>query len=186
MNRDRLPAGAAKLSDPSFAGAGLVNERVEGFVSAREPIRSSRGPPRNLYARAKARFIVRLDRLSLERLARAVTAGQTGAPDAETPRVGLLDLSVLGSLQPSSPATTLPDLGRSRLEAITVTDPQDVEQYDTADCPLDIRSVSLRTYTGGTGRRMLAVTVGAYELYDSLVEIANIKLRFDASGGPRS
>ncbi len=89
-----------------------------------------------------------------------------------------------GSLQPSSLASTLPYLDRSRLGTITVTDPQDVEQCETADCPLDIRSVSLRTYTGGTGRRMLAATVGAYELFDSLVEIANIKLRFDASGGP--
>jgi hypothetical protein len=54
------------------------------------------------------------------------------------------------------------------------------------DCPEDIRSASLRTYTGGTGRRMLAVTVEAYEIHGGYVVVESFKLRFDGSGGPHA
>jgi hypothetical protein len=69
----------------------------------------------------------------------------------------------------------------------TISDPEDVEACDTApDCPIDIRAVSKRRFTTGTGRKMVAFSVDAYELYGGLVFIANIKLRLDTSAGPRS
>jgi hypothetical protein len=52
------------------------------------------------------------------------------------------------------------------------------------DCVPDIAFVTLRSYEGGVGRRMLAITVGTYELFGGLVEVANIKVRFDARGDP--
>jgi hypothetical protein len=42
----------------------------------------------------------------------------------------------------------------------------------------------MRTYIGGTGRRMVAVDVTAYQLYGGLVVSESFKLRFDANGGP--
>jgi hypothetical protein len=69
----------------------------------------------------------------------------------------------------------------------TVSDPEDVEACDTApDCSIDIRAVSKRRFTTATGRRMLAFSVEAYELYGGLVFVANIKLRLDARAGQRS
>jgi hypothetical protein len=75
--------------------------------------------------------------------------------------------------------------GRGSAHVIRIHDPSDVEACDTApDCPEDIRYLSLRSYIGGAGRSMLAITVGAYELYGGLVFVDNIKVRFDASGDP--
>jgi hypothetical protein len=70
----------------------------------------------------------------------------------------------------------------------TISDPEDVEEpCDTgADCPVDIQAVSRRRFTTATGRRMLAFSVHAYELYGGLNFVMNIKLRLDARAGPHS
>jgi hypothetical protein len=97
--------------------------------------------------------------------------------------------AILGCLQPPSLADGLPshDLAQDRSTTITIYDPQDTRPCDfPPDCAEDIRSVSLRTYTGGTGRRMLAIRVEAYKLYGGLVVVESFKLRFDASGGPQA
>ena len=105
--------------------------------------------------------------------------------------VPLTMVVVVGTLQPQSGAALLTghDSGRSRLATITIYDSQELEECPPEygeDCPEDIRSASLRTYTGGTGRRMLAVRVEAYELHGGLLFIDNIKFRFDARGGPHA
>jgi hypothetical protein len=92
-----------------------------------------------------------------------------------------------GSLQPSSLAATLPshDLAGSHSTTITVYDPDDVPECDSHPfCVADIRFISERSFIGGTGRRMLAFTVAAYEPHEGVTEVG-IKLRFDANGGPR-
>lgn len=84
------------------------------------------------------------------------------------------------------PAVSAHHLGRISSRTITVSDPMDVETCTYGqDCPIDIRFVSKRSYRSGTGQRMLALGVEAYELYGGLLFDANIKLRFDARGGPR-
>ncbi len=101
--------------------------------------------------------------------------------------VPLLMVAIAGSLQPLSLAEALPahDLGRSGLETITVYDPDDVEECTSAPyCVADVRFISERAFIGGTGRRMIAFTVAAYEPHEGVTEVG-IKLRFDANGGPR-
>jgi hypothetical protein len=103
--------------------------------------------------------------------------------------VPLIMVAIMGSLQPPSLAAALPvpvhDLGPSRLGTITVYDPDDVPMCDTPPwCSADIHFISERSFIGGTGRRMLAFTVAAYEPHEFVTEVS-IKLRFDASGGPR-
>jgi hypothetical protein len=67
---------------------------------------------------------------------------------------------------------------------ITVFDPDDLAPCDTPPwCSADIRIVSEWSFIGGTGRRMLVVTVVAYEPHARVTEVS-IKLRFDAKGGP--
>jgi hypothetical protein len=70
----------------------------------------------------------------------------------------------------------------------TIGDPQDVEEPCTTgtDCPVDIRAVSKRRFTTATGRKMLAFSVLAYELYGGLNFVMNIKLRLDTKAGPHS
>jgi hypothetical protein len=70
----------------------------------------------------------------------------------------------------------------------TISDPEDVEEpCDTgADCPIDIQSVSRRRFTTATGRKMLAFSVRAYELYGGLNFVMNTKLRLDTRAGSRS
>jgi hypothetical protein len=100
--------------------------------------------------------------------------------------VPLIMVAIMGSLQSPGPAAALPVLGLSpsRLGTVTVYDPDDVPVCDLHPfCSADIRSISLRSYTGGTGRRMLAVTIAAYEPHEFVTEVS-IKLRFDARGGP--
>jgi len=74
---------------------------------------------------------------------------------------------------------------------ITIVDPEDVdpcapELEVLQQCPLDIREVSARRFTTSTGRRMLALSVEAYELYGGLLYDANIKFRLDVRSGPRA
>ena len=88
----------------------------------------------------------------------------------------------MASLQPSSVAAIPPAHSLKGAGSVTVTiyDPQDVTECPPevgADCAEDIRSVSLRSYTGGTGRLMLAVTVEAYKLHGGLVVVESFKLR---------
>jgi len=69
----------------------------------------------------------------------------------------------------------------------TITDPEDVDVCDSPpDCPIDIRAVHRRRFTTAVGRKMLAFSVDAYQLFGGLVLIANIKLRLDTRAGPRS
>jgi hypothetical protein len=77
-------------------------------------------------------------------------------------------------------SSVLDDQPDARGATTKVVDPEDVEACVTApDCPIDIRAVSERRFTTATGRRMLAFSVNAYELYIGLVFVANIKLRLD-------
>jgi hypothetical protein len=101
----------------------------------------------------------------------------------------LVMIAMLESPQHPSLAEAVPahDLRGPGSSTITIYDPQDARPCDIPPkCAEDIRSVSLRTYTGGTGRRMLAVTVGAYKLHAALVVVESFKLRFDANGGPQA
>lgn len=86
---------------------------------------------------------------------------------------------------PSSIHNRLAD-GGARMT--TISDPEDVEETCDAgaDCPIDFKAVSRRSFTTATGRRMLAFNVRAYELYGGLNFVMNIKLRLDTSSGPRS
>jgi hypothetical protein len=75
----------------------------------------------------------------------------------------------------------------ARRAQMTISDPEDVPSCETPpDCPPDIREVSVRRFTTATGRRMLALSVEAYELYSGLIYIANIVGRFDVRDGPRA
>ena len=100
--------------------------------------------------------------------------------------VPLFMLAILGSLQSPSEAAVPPthDVAGSGSTTITVYDPDDLAPCDIPPwCSADIRVASERNYIGGTGRRMLAVTVVAYEPHAIVTEVS-IKLRFDANGGP--
>ena len=100
--------------------------------------------------------------------------------------VPLVMFTILGCLQPLSSAEGLPshDLARSRSTTITVYDSNDLAACESPPfCSADIRLASLRSFIGGTGRRMLAVTVMAYEPHAIVTEVS-MKLRFDANGGP--
>ena len=98
----------------------------------------------------------------------------------------LIPVFFSGSLQPPSLAAALPShhlAGRST--TITVYDPQEVGHWDLPpDCAEDIRFASLRTYVGGTGRRMLAVTVTVYHLYGGTRRVGELQasLRCERSG----
>ncbi len=105
--------------------------------------------------------------------------------------LSLIAVVFVGSLQPPSIAAAPPsqDHKSDGATMTTVYDPQDLPECPPelgADCPEDIRFASLRAYTGGTGRRMLAITVEAYEIHGGWVVVESFKLRFDASGGPEA
>ncbi len=97
---------------------------------------------------------------------------------------------LVGSLQTLSTATSLSapdDSGRSHSRTIRIGDSVDLPPCEfPPNCPNDIRFVAMRTYTGGTGRRMGAVKVGAYELYGGLIYAANYRVRFDTRRGRRA
>jgi hypothetical protein len=102
-----------------------------------------------------------------------------------------LSSSVESSVGVESRLASLSSVKDDQLDArgatTTVSDPEDVEACEYGqDCPIDIRAVSKRRFTTATGRKMLAFSVDAYELYGGLVLIANIKLRLDTGAGPRS
>jgi hypothetical protein len=93
---------------------------------------------------------------------------------------------LLAGIGPSASAHRAGSIGS---RTITVSDPMDVEPCDlppwSEDCPIDIRTVSKRSFRNSAGRRMLAVRLEAYRLYGGLIYVANIRVRFDATGGPR-
>jgi len=69
----------------------------------------------------------------------------------------------------------------------SVSDPKDVEACSFApDCPIDIRAVSKRHFRTASGKKMIAFSVNAYELYGGLVFVANFRLPLDTRAGPRS
>ena len=79
--------------------------------------------------------------------------------------------------------------GTTRRAQITIVDPEDVAPCPPEylqDCPIDIREVSARRFTTSAGRRMLALSVEAYELYGGLIFHTNIKFRLDVRSGPRA
>ena len=77
----------------------------------------------------------------------------------------LVLLAIMGSIEPPSHAAA-PTLGRfagSSSTTIAVFHPTSAPCDTPPFCSADIRIASERSYIGGTGRRMLAVTVVAYE-----------------------
>jgi len=92
----------------------------------------------------------------------------------------------IGLLPPAAvaAASSAQSEGSSNSHIITVYDSADAPcDMEPAFCWVDIRVATMRSYVGGTGRRMVAVTIVGYEPHPQTND-SSLKVRFDTTGGP--
>ena len=88
---------------------------------------------------------------------------------------------------PVKPSTALP-LGAASddAEVVAVWDAADARcDVDPPFCWVDIRLATVRSYVGGTGRRMVAIAIVGYEPQPQTNDTL-LKVRFDTAGGPEA